>query len=448
MLNDKKKYLTLLAIHVLIGLSVFFIKKIALLYAFAVIVIGLIYLLKTSNKNNEVLILAGYVVGIEVFLRMTGGAFINEYGKYTVILFLFLGIIYSGFDKRAFLFWFFIALLLPATGIAIYANTIDVNLRKSIAFNLSGPLSLALAAIYCYKRSITIEKLMYVLLAMVLPMISILVYLILYTPNIRDVVIGTDSNFSTSGGFGPNQMSTALGLGMFIMFAILILKTKSKLLLAINFFLVLFFAYRCILTFSRGGLITGVVMIAVLLFNIYLKSNRKAKTIIAITVTIAVMATTVVWSITSFQTGGLIDKRYANQDAQGRVKQDRLGGREVVNGTDFQIFLDNPLLGVGVGRSKKIREELTGLELAAHNEITRLLAEHGVLGLIAIILLLVTPLLWHFQQKEHILSLSFFFFWLLTINHAAMRIAAPGFLYGLSLLKVQFYEKKDTLPRE
>jgi hypothetical protein len=43
------------------------------------------------------------------------------------------------------------------------------------------------------------------------------------------------------------------------------------------------------------------------------------------------------------------------------------------------------------------------------------------------------------------LALSFLIFWLLTINHAAMRIAAPAFVYALSLLKV-YYQKETILP--
>ena len=37
-------------------------------------------------------------------------------------------------------------------------------------------------------------------------------YLFLYTPSIKSVLSGTGSNFATSGGFGPNQVSTILGL--------------------------------------------------------------------------------------------------------------------------------------------------------------------------------------------------------------------------------------------
>jgi hypothetical protein len=36
--------------------------------------------------------------------------------------------------------------------------------------------------------------------------------------------------------------------------------------------------------------------------------------------------------------------------------------------------------------------------------------------------------------------LCFVLFWLLTINHAAMRIAAPAFVYSLSLLNINLGE--------
>ena len=50
------------------------------------------------------------------------------------------------------------------------------------------------------------------------PLIATLVYMFLYTPSIKAVVTSTESNFQTSGGFGPNQVSTILGLGMFLFF--------------------------------------------------------------------------------------------------------------------------------------------------------------------------------------------------------------------------------------
>jgi len=38
----------------------------------------------------------------------------------------------------------------------------------------------------------------------------------------------------------------------------------------------------------------------------------------------------------------LIEKRYANQDAAGREKEDRLGGREQIASTELQMFMEKP----------------------------------------------------------------------------------------------------------
>ena len=65
-----------------------------------------------------------------------------------------------------------------------------------------------------------------------------------------------------------------------------------------------------------------------------------------------------------------------------------------------------------------------------------MIAEHGFLGIVGLFILFVTPFMLYFNNKQHIFMLSFFMFWLLTINHAAMRIAAPAYVYGLCLLQV------------
>jgi O-antigen ligase len=105
------------------------------------------------------------------------------------------------------------------------------------------------------------------------------------------------------------------------------------------------------------------------------------------------------------------------------------------------MFLDNPIFGVGVGRNKEIREKETGIVSASHNEITRMLAEHGSLGLADLMILFCTPLFLFLNNRQNIFALSFLAFWLLTINHAAMRLAAPAFVYALSLLKVYTVEE-------
>ena len=113
----------------------------------------------------------------------------------------------------------------------------------------------------------------------------------------------------------------------------------------------------------------------------------------------------------------------------------------------FEIdeFLKNPILGVGVGKIKELRQKSEGIEAASHNEISRILSEHGLFGMIAFLILLITPLLFRIHNNSNIFFYSFYFFWFLTINHSSMRIAAPAFIYGLCLLDIQY---KNTTIRK
>lgn len=214
----------------------------------------------------------------------------------------------------------------------------------------------------------------------------------------------------------------------------------------IHLLLLIICSFRGIVTFSRGGVFTAIAMMMVLLFVLFWFANSKTKNYILVLSIVGLLIGGFVWSYSVLQTGGMIENRYANKDARGREKTDKLGGREQIASTELQMFMENPVWGIGVGKNKEYREEMTGIVAASHNEITRLLAEHGTFGIGALIILLFTPLILYFNNKEHIFLLSFFVFWLLTINHAAMRIAAPAFVYALTLLKVRFNE--NSVSRE
>lgn len=447
MKNTKLSYSFLLVLHAVIALAVFAIPLLSKLYALFIPIAGFFIVYRTKNANNEVLYIAAYLVGVEVFLRMTGGNFNNEFVKVNVIFFMLLGMIYSNFSTNAFIYWFFLILLIP--GILITSTVFNpaIDIKKSLVFNLSGPVCLAISSIYMFKRRILFSDLQNVVVAMGLPIVSTTVYLFLFNPSVRDVVTGTQSNFETSGGFGPNQVSTALGLGMFVFFTQLVLFSKSKMTIVINSFLLLFITYRGIVTFSRGGIITAVVMIVCLLFLLYRFSNAKGKSKFVLVFILTGLMAVGVWTYSSFQTRGLIEKRYANQDARGREKKDRLGGREQIMNEEVELFFKNPLLGVGAGMGKQIRKETFGEEAASHNEITRMFSEHGLFGIFGLLILVVTPFVLYINNRQHLYFLSFFVFWLLTINHAAMRTAAPAFVYALSLLLVQVKipEKAENL---
>ena len=180
---------------------------------------------------------------------------------------------YSGFSKYAVPYWIFLLLLIPGIIVATETLNLGTDIRKPIAFNISGPVCLGIASLYTYNRKILFSSLNSILLSLSLPVITITVYLILYTPSIKDVITGTGSNYESSGGFGPNQVSTILGIGMFVFFSRFLLESKSKLLFIINLIIVFNISYRGLTTFSRGGMITGLVMIIVLIFFL----NRRIK---------------------------------------------------------------------------------------------------------------------------------------------------------------------------
>ena len=392
MKKEELSYVYLILFHAFMGVLIFALPFLSKIYTLGILVFGIFYIVKTKNKNNEVLILSAYIVSVEVLLRMTDGMILNEFGKYSVMFFLFLGLIYSGFSKNALMYWIFLVLLVPSIVLSTVSLNFDTDIRKAIAFNISGPVCLGISAIYCFQRKITFDRLKGVISAFSMPLISIVVYLYLYTPSVKDVVTGTQSNFETSGGFGPNQVSTILGLGIFVFFVQLLLNSKNTLLQLVNGGLVLVFAFRGIVTFSRGGVFTAIVMIILFMAVLYFQANFNTKPKIGLIIILALVAGLGVWGYSSMQTGGLIDKRYANEDALGRKKQSQLSGREVLIESEFQMFLDNPFLGVGVGKNKELRRQQTGIDLASHNEITRMLAEHGSLGLVDLVILFFTPL--------------------------------------------------------
>jgi O-antigen ligase len=184
-------------------------------------------------------------------------------------------------------------------------------------------------------------------------------------------------------------------------------------------------------------MITGFLMIVLLLFFLYFKTNTRGKLKLNYIFVIIAVAMISIWAYTSLQTGGLINNRYANQDAAGRDKASKFTGREDVATSEIDMFLQNPIFGVGVAKGAEIRESKTGTFVASHDEITRMLAEHGSLGIFGLLILFFTPLVLYLENSFNMYLLCFLAFWFLTINHAAMRTALPAFVYSLSLLNVQ-----------
>jgi len=439
--KDTNLYLQRLLLHVGIGVFVSRFQALAQVYLLAIVVYFVFQIVRQTNTTYYALGAAAYIAAAEVFLRMSGGLPFWELGKYLVIFFMLLGMFYEGFKLKAWPVLAFLFLLLPGVVVG-YLNFdyFEESFRKAVLFNLSGPLSLFATALFCYQREIKFKTLLKVVDVMLLPLVSMVVYITLYAPPSQDIVFTTESNLAASGGFSGNQVSTILGLGIFLAYIRFLIPYKNNLLNVINIGLLGLLTYRCLLTFSRGGFITAIVMMVVftVLYINWAPLAKKAKAsakLIGLGV-----GGFLLWGTVMAATGGLIYNRYAGQNARGE-DQDITTGRAEIFSEELMAFFEDPFLGAGVGMGKFFRFELDGELAASHNEVSRMLAEHGILGIFALLILLLIPLGFLLSKNRNLLMLPFVAFWFLTINHSAMRVALPGFIYGFALLSITYASK-------
>jgi len=407
----------------------------------------ILFIIIRNNRNNEALMAAGYIAGAEVFYRMTGAMAFYETGKYSVILFLLIGMFYKGTSSKTIPYWIYLLILIPGIVMASITLDYDVVFRKAIAFNLSGPVCLGVAALYCYYKKIGIHQYTSVLMMLLLPLITNMAYLYFYTPSLGESLMnGTNANFAASGGYGPNQISTVMGLGAFILFTRLF-AIKDKTVNLVDLILMILMSYRAIVTFSRGGVITALLCMLCFIIIFYFKGSGKDKNNLTWKFALVIISVISIWGYTALRTEGLITYRYTNRNAAGKLEDDITTGRTELLLTELHGFYNSPIMGVGVGKAKDARSEETGTETASHNEISRLLSEHGLLGLFALLILIFVPIIYWFKFKNNYYFLAFVAFWFLTINHSAMRIALPAFVYGLALLYI-VDEKKPPVHRK
>lgn len=430
------KKIVLLIAHIALGVLIMspvaskIISSLLIIYA-------LIDVVNYKNKDNRALMWVCYFISAEVLFRMTKGLISWELIKYVSGILIVTGAIV---DKATFKIPanFLIYILLMLLGIVFTEVPYDASIRKSIVFNLSGPILLGVSAIIFYKKEVRLETIYGGLFYALLPIFSMVVYLYFHTPSITEIRFGGAANFSASGGFGPNQVSTALGFGIFALGVLLIAKKQVTGFVVLDLLLFVYMVYRCLLTFSRGGLITGTfALIVFALF--YAFSNKNMLTLLAKYLIFSILLLVATWVYTSAITGGMLTNRYLGQNASGEQKEDITSGRANIMEAQFESFMEHPFVGIGVGNGKYKRQNSDErIVAAAHNEVGRIIEEHGLIGLLSLFLLLSVPIL-NLKNQSTIskgFTLAFYLLWFLTINHSAMRIALPSIVYGLSLINI------------
>ena len=291
---------------------------------------------------------------------------------------------------------------------------------------ISGPLALAFSAILFSDINYELD-LKKCLLAIFCPIIMLSTTLALHLLlNLNQLSFGFSAVAGkiTSGGFGPNQVSAVLGLGMIIC-TVLFFFQKNKLskLIFVSFWV--FLTIQTALTFSRGGLYGGLIGTLIILFY-----NFDKKVIISLIIMIATLFSFFISFISSQSNinkdeGGAILSRISRLTTTGRIK---------IMKEDLIVFKQNPIVGVGIGQSSYYHvKNIYGAIAGSHTFFTRLLAEHGLPGLICLFIMLnsIKNSLFfrgHFFLKS--ITLSLMFFSLFTMMHNDLRIGITAVMFA------------------
>ncbi|MEZ4944356.1 MAG: O-antigen ligase family protein [Cyclobacteriaceae bacterium] len=434
----------ILIIHFVLGMLLALASGLAFLWGILVFLIGIIAAYN-NTKQYPPHFFAAYLVGLELLARMSSSGLPHEFIKYAVSAVLLLSIVRTS-RKINYAFVVIMLLLIPSCFLTDGGNLEET--RQLISGNLSGLLCLVISALYFYNRPFTPDAIKKIFRAILFPLSSILGYMVVETPDFSEVDFGFQSNFVTSV-YGPNQISSILGLGVLLIGLGYFLKIKffKSNVVTIAFFS--FLLFRGLLTFSRGGMITPVVLLIFIFIYFSWKVAGFNKSTIRIVLISSFLAAIFffVFNYTDELTGDKLSDRYTGQ--RGGVQVENIdnftSGRTKIMVLDWQIFLDNPWTGIGVGMGKFERVKYGyGVEVAAHNEFTRMLAEHGIFGVLALLLLIGLPIV-HFYGRNRIaeksIVIAFIGFCFVFMTHAATRIAAPSFLYGFAFISIPFLKR-------
>lgn len=441
-----------LIFHAILSIVLWKFSFLSTYYGVLIIIVGTYYILEKRDPHNLFpIFFSAYIMGSEVFLRMTKASLFWEFGKYAVIFFFILGFIRKTQVLNFYLpiLCYFI-LLLPSISM-LPLDSINVW-RQSISFNLSGPLCLAISSLYFYNSSITAKDLKKIIFYSILPIFSMSILIILKMPEIETYRFTPYSDPLTSGGFGPNQVSTILGYGIACLIFGQITRQyifNSKI---IDFCMLFLFTGLGLITFSRGGILAAIIACAVAI-SFYLFYGQKTIQILSKGL-ILLIAANIIWYGIVTITDGVISERYGFSEMSTEGKYIlNLTGRAEIYAIDYNIFTDYFLTGSGPGQANELRESYGyKSQVAAHTEYSRMLAEHGILGFLSLIILLALPAIQIIERNNKInkfAKILFSLLVLLTLFHSAMRLAMSGFIYGLIFFKthgmIGIYDNKHSV---
>lgn len=449
-LIQNKQPIIIILIHLILGFTAT-VSPIPMIIWFYLVIFSSIYYVLKSNESPFVLVsLVFYLISFELISRMarTSPFIPYELGKYL----LAAGFIYGIFKYKSqgSLGWIMLLCMIPSFFIDVSGEV----QRSDIVFNVLGPINVALAIIFLNKKRISSRQLGDIIRLMIYPILGVLSYTFIKSPDLDEVEFVLGANVDLSGGFGSNQVSTLFGLGAFFIFILMINKWKFTGNFLLDGAVLFALSFQGLMTFSRGGMIGAVLGIMIILFFLrvapYWKRKKYRLPQIGKYVIPGIMIAILAYVVVDQITNGLLSLRY-----QGETMGTLEGSKEktlftVTTGRldiflgDVNLWVEHFIFGVGAGASRFLRDTMNGT--VAHVELSRLLAEHGFFGFIYFMILCYLGIaILKYNDNPMIKGILFAFYMvaIYTTFHAAMRTFVTPALIGLSVLMIRAPKKSN-----
>jgi hypothetical protein len=424
-----------IGLHIPLALLMEAFPNFAAAHALLIFLIGVLLAFRSPVDSPRPLYIIGYLVGAEVLWRATGAARILSVEQVRYVSMVMIAIMFLRHRKQQIPFFpiLYVCLLLPS--LINYIGYDVVFLRFWAVSALIGPIATGVFSIFLYKRALDSKTLSTLGFFVIAPLVgtATLVFLNLAT---LDVTFTAGSN-EIASGFGANQVSNALAMGVMFCWLLLIKQNIKLTSRAVILIIMIGLTVPMLFTFSRSGpwTIAIIVMITSLLMMVLSPYRIWAFFIVMI------FALILMWLIPWFNTvtSGAFIQRYT--DTSG-------SGREELAQSEFAIWLENPLFGIGPGMAReRVDDYYSRTELQTHVEYTRVLAEHGMLGLVAMLVLIVSGANNFFkadQWQSKIWIAAFLLFTFAFIGNSSYRITVPSFLYALTWANLFSPLQQDT----
>ncbi|GAB5522684.1 MAG: O-antigen ligase family protein [Roseivirga sp.] len=397
---------------------------------------------KKEDFSYNLAALLLYLIPLELLARiLEADPFVPyEVGKYITFAVLVYGLLRVRVRKGV---WALVTLLMVLPGVLMVGMD---NPIKEIVFNLLGLVNMLLGAVLFINIHITIEEVKKVIIQALYSLLVLLFYLIVVSPDLSSVSYELGALDDLTADFGSNQVSTVLGYGILLFGFLFFSKWKFSKVYFMDQILFLTIALWSLLSFSRGGVLGALLALGAIVFmNLISRERYRYRKIKLSSVFGIVLVLAISFYVGNTISGGTLLLRY-----QGETRGTLVGSKEkdlnqLTTGRleivlrDADIWRRNPVLGVGVGNARVVGKEDYDNAKIPHVEPSRLLAEHGILGLIIILMVYCYPFILMMQQKGQLKRnwmVALLLLGLFSTLHAATRTMISPILFSLAFINI------------